>query len=101
MNPRSSFTVNIASLAAGLTWAAVVASFFSASITASASEAPKRQKIIDFEDQIVEGMNKRPLDSLNQLSEKQRRKNQRHLYRKRGGFRTEVALSLDEMRLLP
>jgi hypothetical protein len=61
----------------------------------------KRHKVIDFEDQLIEGMNKRPLDSLNQLSEKNRRKKKAHLYRKRGGFKYEIVQTLDEMRYTP
>ena len=53
-----------------------------------------RQKVIDFEDEVVEGMNKRPLDSVSQLSEKDRKKKKPHLYRKRSGFRTETVETL-------
>jgi len=56
-----------------------------------AAQKKDRQKVIDFEDEVVEGMNKRPLDSVSQLSEKDRRKKKPHLYRKRAGFRTETA----------
>jgi hypothetical protein len=58
----------------------------------------KRQKVIDFEDEVVEGLNKRPLDSLNQISEADRKRHKPHLYRKRAGFRTETAESLQQMR---
>lgn len=57
-----------------------------------------RQKVIDFEDQLVEGMNKQPLDSLNQISEKDRKKKKPHLYRKRTGFRSETNETLGVMR---
>lgn len=60
-----------------------------------------RQRVIDFEDEVVEGLNKRPLDSLNQISERNRRKQKPHLYRKRAGFRTETAETLRELRYLP
>jgi hypothetical protein len=51
--------------------------------------AEKRQKVIDFEDEVVEGMNRRRL----------RRKS--HLYRKRGGFRSETAETLRALRYTP
>lgn len=48
-----------------------------------------RSRAIDFEDELVEGMNKRPLDSVSQLAGKDRRHKKPHLYRKRSGFRDE------------
>lgn len=65
------------------------------------AEAGKRQKVIDFEDEVVEGMNKRPLDSLNQVSEKDRKKRRPHLYRKRAGFRNETYDALRSARYMP
>jgi hypothetical protein len=65
------------------------------------ADTTKRQKVIDFEDEVVEGVNKRPLDSLNQISERDRRKKKPHLYRKRGGFKSETAESLRVMRYTP
>src|SRR5579885_2996725 len=56
--------------------------------------AGKHEKVIDFEDEVVEGMNKRPLDSLSQISERDRKHRKPHLYRKRGGFRGETEESL-------
>ena len=58
----------------------------------------KRQKVIDFEDEVVEGLNKRPLDSLSQISDRDKRRRRPHLYRKRTGFRTELAESLRLLR---
>lgn len=58
----------------------------------------KRQKVIDFEDEVVEALNKRPLDSLNQISERDRKRKKPHLYRKRAGFRTETIEMIHEMR---
>jgi hypothetical protein len=60
--------------------------------------ADSRQKVIDFEGDVVEGVNKQPLDSLTQLSEKEKRRRKHHLYHKRRGFRTEVGETLREMR---
>lgn len=58
------------------------------------------QKVIDFEDETVEGMNKRPLDSLNQISERDKKHRKPHLYRKRVGFSSENAESLRSLRYL-
>lgn len=63
--------------------------------------AEKRQKVIDFEDEVVEGMNRRPLDSLSQISERDRLRRKSHLYRKRGGFRSETAETLRALRYTP
>ena len=59
----------------------------------------KRGKVIDFEDDLVEGVNKRPFDSANQISERDRRGRHMHLYRKRQGFRNETEESLTEVRV--
>ncbi|OFZ78765.1 MAG: hypothetical protein A2583_09855 [Bdellovibrionales bacterium RIFOXYD1_FULL_53_11] len=64
---------------------------------AFASEKTKRAKAIDFDDEVVEGMNKRPLDSVSQLSEAGRNRKKDHLYRKRGGFKGETAVMLREL----
>ena len=48
-----------------------------------------RQKVIDFDDELVEGMNKKPLDSVSQLGDGKGRRKKPHLYRKRGSFRLE------------
>ena len=66
--------------------------------SAFGAEVSKRQKVIDFEDEVVEGMNKRPLDSFNQISEANKKKKKQHLYRKRAGFRTETAQTISEIR---
>jgi hypothetical protein len=63
-----------------------------------AKEKSNRAKVIDFEDEIVEGLNKRPLDSLSQISERDRKRKKPHLYRKRAGFRSETAETLYELR---
>ena len=58
----------------------------------------KNQKVIDFEDELVEGVNKRPLDSLSQISDAQRRARRNHLYRKRVGFHSETQETLHTLR---
>ncbi len=66
------------------------------SIYAHSSE--KRSKNINFEDELVEGINRKSLDSVNQISEFDA--NQRkHLYRKRSGFVDRNRLVMDELKL--
>jgi hypothetical protein len=65
---------------------------------ASAAEKGTRSKVIDFDDETIEGMNRRPLDSVSQISEKDKRKHKPHLYRKRTGFRSETGETLRSMR---
>ncbi len=60
-----------------------------------------RQKVIDFEGDLVEGLNQRPWDSLKTLSEKDKRRKKAHLYRKRKSFKTETRETLREMRYVP
>lgn len=67
-------------------------------VAASALAGAKREKVIDFDDEVVEGVNKQPLDSLSQVSEAEKRRHKPHLYRKRGGFRTETAETLRVLR---
>lgn len=62
------------------------------------ADAGKRTKVIDFESSTVEGINRRPYDSLNQLSEADKRRKASHLYRKRTGFTTDTRETLAEMR---
>lgn len=59
----------------------------------------ERSRVIDFEDAVVEGVNKKPLDSYSQLADANKRGQGEHLYRKRGGFRTETRETLREMSL--
>jgi hypothetical protein len=53
--------------------------------TSHASET-KRSKNINFEDELVEGINRKPLDQFNQISEINGSSSE-HLYRKRKTFR--------------
>jgi hypothetical protein len=58
----------------------------------------KRSKSINFEDELVEGINRKPLDSVNQLSEFEA--NQRkHLYSKRAGFVDRDKVVMAELKL--
>jgi hypothetical protein len=63
-----------------------------------ADTTTKRSKNINFEDELIEGINRKPLDSFNQISERNR-KNKNHLYRKRSGFSDRDDALLSEMRL--
>jgi hypothetical protein len=54
-----------------------------------------RGKSLDFEDNVVEGMNRNPLDSLENISKKDGR-DQSHLYRKRTDFRKEMKSTIQE-----
>jgi hypothetical protein len=74
--------------------------FLSQAALATSSPGSKGQKVIDFEDETIEGLNKRPLDSLSQISEKDKRRRKPHLYRKRASFRSETAESLRVMRYI-
>src|SRR5947209_2831380 len=57
-----------------------------------------RSRVIDFDDTLVEGINKRPLDSLDQIGDQGRNRDRGHLYRKRAGFRDETQVTLHELR---
>ena len=59
-----------------------------------------RRKSIDFEDEVVEGMNKNPLDSLQHLGKNDQR-NAAHLYRKRTQFKKEIRQTASEIGSTP
>ena len=63
-----------------------------------AQEDTKRSKNINFEDEVIEGINRKPLDAFNQLSE-QNGRGKNHLYHKRAGFADRDDSLLTEMRL--
>ncbi len=63
------------------------------------AEESKRSKNINFEDELVEGINRKPLDAFNQISERNQ-KSKNHLYKKRSGFTDRDETLLTEMRLL-
>lgn len=78
--------------------AVVMTLAFGLSMTASAQDA--RSKILSFDGDTVEGINKKPFDSLSALSEREKRRKKVHLYRKRAGFPAETETLLDEMSLI-
>ncbi|MBU6154572.1 MAG: hypothetical protein KGP28_09755 [Bdellovibrionales bacterium] len=63
------------------------------------AQESKRSKNINFEDELVEGINRKPLDAFNQISERNK-KQKNHLYKKRSGFTDRDETLLTEMRLL-
>lgn len=65
-------------------------------VTIHTAHAGDRAKVIDFEEATIEGMNRRPYDSLQALNEKDRNKRRAHLYRRRASFHSEVMESLRE-----
>ena len=96
MNSRSSMF--------DIAWKALVSSVITAALGFAVEawtaqpEGPKRSKVIDFEGELVEGMNKKPLDSLAQITDAERRRRGAHLYRIRRGFRKETAESISDLR---
>ncbi len=72
-------------------------------VSASAVQAQEtakagRQKVIDFEESLIEGMGKRPLDSYQQDSGSGEETEGRRLYRIRKSFRMEVKRTLQGRR---
>jgi hypothetical protein len=60
----------------------------------------KSSKVLDFEDEVIEGVNKKPLDSLKMLTDKQKKKSNNTLYRKRQGFSYEIKETVMEARFV-
>ena len=63
----------------------------------SASEAGDRKKSLDFNEQLIEGLNKRPLDSLNSVNDGSGEGRHRHLYRKKTRFDAELRATLRDL----
>jgi hypothetical protein len=55
-----------------------------------------RSKSLDFDNDVIEGMNKNPLDSLTRVGN-QDDKQQGHLYRRKADFRRETRQTTQEM----
>jgi len=64
----------------------------------STVHAQDRSKNLDFDDSLVEGVNKKPLDSYSQISDAQKKRRRAHLYRKRSIFDHEIKESFASMR---
>lgn len=73
---------------------AVLAVLIGGLLASSSVKAGDHSRVIDFEDDVVEGVNKRPLDSVQQLGDADRRKKRSHLYRKRAGYKDETEQAL-------
>ncbi len=65
-------------------------------ITATAWAGERKTKL-DFEDQLVEGVNKRPLDSLNSVNDGNGGGKNRHLYRRKIRFDAENRRTLQDL----
>lgn len=68
--------------------------------TAPTTPNPQRKKALDFEDDLIEGMNKNPLDSLEHVARKDD-KSRPYLYWKRGDFRREMKQNAHEIGYMP
>jgi hypothetical protein len=66
----------------------------------SAGLAEERRKAMEFEDGMVEGMNRRSRDSLSQVGDKDRNGKKPHLYKKRTEFKEETADALRDLEKL-
>lgn len=62
--------------------------------------AQERSKSLDFEDSTIEGVNKQPLDSLSQISDRDAKRKKNHLYWKKTHFHPETQESLRELRYI-
>jgi hypothetical protein len=69
-------------------------------ITASSQAQGKRSTVLNFEDEMVEGINRKPLDSVSAISERNK-KSKNHLYKKRAGFADRDQILMNELRLQP
>ena len=81
------------------TFGSMIFAIFILLVTPALAEDSKRSKNINFEDELVEGINRKPLDAFNQISERNK-KSKNHLYKKRSGFSDRDETLLTEMRLL-
>jgi hypothetical protein len=86
----------------GIALIAIVLSALGAAISvwaadgASRSPASERSKSIDFDNDVIEGMNKNPLDSLTRVGASDD-KQQGHLYRRKANFKRETRQASQEM----
>jgi hypothetical protein len=60
-------------------------------------DAGDRKKSLDFNEQLIEGLNKRPLDSLNSLNDGTGDGKHRHLYRRKIRFNSELRSTLRDV----
>ena len=64
---------------------------------ANADEVISKKKTIDFDAEVIEGINKQPLDSLNQISEKEKKVQKPFLYNLRSAFDDENDQTIREL----
>ena len=64
------------------------------------AHAGERKKALDFDEQTVEGMNKRPLDSLNSLADGLNSRDGKHLYQKKKRFHAESQRTVRDLEAL-
>ena len=57
----------------------------------------KTMQIIDFEGEVIEGVNRQPLDSLSQITDRGAPKKKNHFYQKRVNFRLENSETLRQL----
>ena len=62
-----------------------------------AEEPASKKKTIDFDAEVIEGINKQPLDSLNQISEKEMKVAKPFLYNQRSVFDDENDQTIREL----
>src|SRR4051812_29116610 len=73
----------------GLLLAAPAYADMTATILKADGPGPERRKQIQFEDELVEGMNRNPFDSLEHIAN-QNDRDSSHLYKKKAHFRVEL-----------
>jgi hypothetical protein len=61
--------------------------------------AQQRSKTLDFDDSLVEAVNKKPLDSYNQIADRNRKRIRPHLYQKRAHFDHEMSEKISALGL--
>ena len=78
----------------------ILSCFLSANSRAQSGDltSQKRKKVIDFEGELVEGVNRKSLDSLSQIAVSKEKKSKPHLYHRRQSFRPEISETLKDMR---
>lgn len=70
-------------------------------ISVSSWAQEDRKSKLDFEGSVVEGINKKPLDSLSQISDRDKGRKKTYLYWKRSDFNDQMAGTLQEVRYNP
>jgi hypothetical protein len=98
MSTRISRSIRAIAAVAAIGMALSGAFTASAALAEGGRGAPKPGKKLDFEDGVVEGLNKRPLDAFHQMSEADKGSKMPHLYKKRGDFADKTAETVKQVR---